>query len=73
MDRDEFLYMAEAEGRDDLVHTRTARINAVIKDIRSAREQGVDPNEVWQGICASHGIDPDSLTASEQDRMNCGI
>ena len=27
-----FMYMAEAEGQDDLVNTRQAKINAVIRD-----------------------------------------
>ena len=39
-----YLFMAEANGMDNLVTTRTARINAVINDLKEYIKQGKDIN-----------------------------
>lgn len=54
---DYFLYMAEAEGHDDLVDTREAKINAIGKDLRKAGYAGkVVPAAVFLSYCHKHGI-----------------
>ena len=46
-----FLHMAEAEGMDSLVDTRTAKLNAVRKEL------SYDPSfEEVEQLCLSHGI-----------------
>ena len=61
----QFLFMAEAEGCDDLVDTREARLNAIRNDILST------PYTISTGhfieICTSHGIDPEDLTQEDFD------
>ena len=43
-----FMYMAEAEGHDKLVNTRTAKINAVIKDLQYVLERNGINAFVWK-------------------------
>lgn len=51
-----FMYMAEAEGMDNLVNTRQSKINAVIKDARNcARTFGADSVDLWD-ICDKHNL-----------------
>ena len=45
MKLDYFLYMAEASGMDNLVTTRTARINAAIKDFIMMAKAGYNIND----------------------------
>ena len=51
----QFLYMCEAEGLDDQVNTRTAKINAVIKDIRNYPSPSIDSG-TFMAILANHGL-----------------
>ena len=52
-----FMYMAEAEGLDNLVSTRQAKLNAVVKDARrQAREIGAASVNLYE-ICANHNLD----------------
>lgn len=60
-----FPYMAEAEGHDELISTRTAKINAVIKDFKSLIDKRVDPNLYKYEILASHGLSEQLLTDAE--------
>lgn len=60
-----FPYMAEASGHDELVSTRTAKINAVIKDFKSLIDKRVDPNLYKYEILASHGLSEQLLTDAE--------
>lgn len=55
---DYFLYMAEAEGVDSIVSTRTAKINAIIKDFINAAKDGYDinENEIQEYIFNKHDI-----------------
>ena len=51
-----FMYMAEAEGQDDLVNTRQAKINAVIRDA----------DESYAAALNRHNIQP---TKKEEDYL----
>ena len=55
---DYFLYMAEAEGMDDLVDTYEARMNAVINEFEGAYRSGEDINNYYlqQEIGIKHGF-----------------
>ena len=58
MKLDYFLYMAEAEGHDELVSTRTARINAAIKDFILMVKNGYNINndDIQTAILSDHNI-----------------
>lgn len=63
-------YILEANGRDDLISTRTARINAAIKDFKSLVRQGYNPNEYIHEVLAKHGLNENSLTETEIRKIN---
>lgn len=65
-----FLYLAECEGHDNLVSTRTAKINAVIKDLRNYRLRGYNPNNYIDTVLARHGLAEDMLSDVECERIN---
>lgn len=50
----EFLFLAEAEGRTEIVSTRTAKLNAVIRKIRAW--DGKLPSEYIEEWAAAEGI-----------------
>lgn len=60
-----FMYMSELEGYDELVNTRTAKINASIKDFKYIVRKGLDPNKYTDSILADHGLTEDMLTDKE--------
>ena len=64
-----FMYMAEAEGHDELVSTRTAKINASIKDFKDIVRQGGNPNDYIDSVLAKHGLTEDMLTDAECERI----
>ena len=64
-----FMYMAEAEGMDSLVSTRTAKINASIKDFKSLVRQGKNPNYYIDEVLAKHGLSEDMLTDAECNKI----
>ena len=67
-----FMYMAEAEGHDELVNTRTAKINAAIKDFKYIVKQGENPNDYIADVLAKHGLTEDMLTDRECEKiMGC--
>lgn len=67
-----FMYMAEAEGHDELVNTRTAKINAAIKDFKYIVKQGENPNDYIADVLAKHGLTEDMLTDRECKKiMGC--
>jgi len=68
-----FMYMAEAEGYDNLVNTKTARINAAIKDFQKLYRDGYDPNEYVNEVLSAHNLSEDSLTEKEIRRINSAI
>lgn len=64
----EFLYMAESEGKTDLVSTRTAKMNAVISRLREIKSHcflGFDPDEWVFNVCDSFDFEPTTL------ELNC--
>lgn len=66
---DYFLYMNEAEGTG-LINTHTAKVNKLIKELRTYIGYGDDPNEVWIEVCYACGLDPHDLTDSDKRRIN---
>ena len=68
-----FMYMAEAEGCDNLVNTKTARINAAIKDFQKLYRDGYDPNEYVNEVLSAHNLSEDLLTEKEIRRINSAI
>lgn len=65
-----FMYMAEKEGFDSLVSTRTAKLNAIIKDFKYIVNQGENPNDYISEVLAKHGLSEQSLTKAESERIN---
>ena len=66
-------YMLEASGRDDLISTRTAKINAIIKDFKYIVSQGGNPNEYIHEVLAKHGLNENLLTEAEIRKINGAI
>lgn len=62
-----FLYMAEAEGFDDLVTTREARINAAIKDfiIMAKKGYNIDNDDIQAAILEDHKLQDISTKEAE--------
>lgn len=55
---DYFLYMAEAEGHDNLVNTRRAKLNAIGKDLQKSGYVGQTvPGSVFLALCNRHKLD----------------
>ena len=65
-----FMYMAEAGGHDNLVTTRTAKINASIKELRSLFQRGYNPNNYIDTVLANHGLTEDMLSDAECARIS---
>lgn len=65
-----FMYMAEAAGRDDLISTRTARINAAIKDFKHLVNNNIQIDDYTIAkVLANHGLTEDSLSEAEKRKM----
>lgn len=64
----QFGFMAEAEGQDDLVDTRDAKLNAICNELDEL--DGMDKDDYIDDIIESKGIDIDELTASERRRID---
>lgn len=62
-----YLFMAEANGMDNLVTTRTARINDIINDIKKYIKQGKGINNTisQEKIYSQHGLSLNDLTQKE--------
>lgn len=67
------MYIAEAAGRDDLVSTRTAKINSSIKDFKYLVKQGKNPNDYISIVLAKHGLREDELTLNEIRKIERAI
>ena len=53
-----WLYMNEAEGYDNMVSTRLAKVNAVGRELQKKGYSGkVVPAMVFQAVCMRHGLD----------------
>ena len=65
-----FMYMAEQSGMDNLVNTRTAKVNAVIKDLQYAVSCGEDPYNHIDRILFDHDLCEEMLTDEECARIS---
>lgn len=80
MKLDYFLYMNEAEGTD-FVNTRTARINAAIKDFIIMAEEGYDINDddIQAAILEDYKIENithkeiNYITKKVEEKLKCYI
>ena len=56
------LYMAEAEG---FLDTRKGKINALIKDLKGIKNQGLNPNDYLLGFLEINNLTLEELTEEE--------
>ena len=64
-----FLYMAEAEGVTEVVNTRQARLNAIIRDYVALAQQGININDMEVQNYLNQKYDLEDLTAAEQHEI----
>ena len=63
------LYMMESAGMDDMVSTKTARINAAINDFIACARNDYDINDMQEEILAKHGLNLDTLSARDKAKI----
>ena len=64
-----FLYMAEAEGVTEVVNTRQARLNAIIRDYAALASQGININDMEVQNYLNQKYDLEDLTAAEKHEI----
>ena len=64
-----FLYMAEAEGVTEVVNTRQARLNAIVRDYIALAEQGININDMEVQNYLAQKYDLEDLTAAEKHEI----
>jgi hypothetical protein len=64
-----FLYMAENEGITEVVNTRQARLNAIIRDYAALAEQGININDMEVQNYLAQKYDLEDLTAAEKHEI----
>ncbi len=64
-----FLYMAEQEGVTEVVNTRQARLNAIIRDYAALAEQGININDMEVQNYLNQKYDLEDLTAAEKHEI----
>lgn len=64
-----FLYMAEMEGITEVVNTRQARLNAIIRDYIALTEQGININDMEVQNYLAQKYDLEDLTAAEKHEI----
>lgn len=64
-----FLYMAEAEGVTEVVNTRQARLNAIIRDYAALANQGININDPEVQDYLNQKYDLEDLTAAEKHEI----
>ena len=64
-----FLYMAEMEGITEVVNTRQARLNAIIRDYAALAEQGININDPEVQDYLNQKYDLEDLTAAEKHEI----
>ena len=69
MDTAFMFYMMEAEGMDECIGTKEAKINAAINDFKKLKNKGIDPNSQIIQVLADHGLDESDLSDSECRRI----
>lgn len=68
-----FLYMAEAEGVTEVVNTRQARLNAIIRDYVALAEQGININDMEVQNYLNQKYDLEDLTAAEKHEIATAV
>ena len=69
MDIPYILYMAEANGMTNMVNTREARINAIIRDYIAYANQGYDINDMEFQNYLAQKYNLEDLTPAEAHRI----
>ena len=64
-----FLYMAETEGVTEVVNTRQARLNAIIRDYAALASQGININDMEVQNYLAQKYDLEDLTAAEKHEI----
>ena len=64
-----FLYMAEQEGVTEVVNTRQARLNAIVRDYIALAEQGININDMEVQNYLAQKYDLEDLTAAEKHEI----
>ena len=64
-----FLYMAETEGITEVVNTRQARLNAIIRDYAALAGQGININDMEVQNYLNQKYDLEDLTAAEKHEI----
>lgn len=64
-----FLYIAEKEGITEVVNTRQARLNAIIRDYIALAEQGININNMEVQNYLNQKYDLEDLTAAEKHEI----
>ena len=64
-----FLYMAEMEGITEVVNTRQARLNGIIRDYAALAEQGININDSEVQNYLNQKYDLEDLTAAEKHEI----
>lgn len=69
MDFNYGMFMAEQEG---LLKTRAGKINSIVKQMKAYPDETI-PKAVFIAIAEMNGIDPNSLTTKEMNKINSEI
>ena len=64
-----FLYIAETEGVTEVVNTRQARLNGIIRDYIALAQQGININDMEVQNYLNQKYDLEDLTAAEQHEI----
>lgn len=64
-----FLYMAEKEGITEVVNTRQARLNAIVRDYIALASQGININDPEVQNYLAQKYDLEDLTAAEKHEI----
>lgn len=64
-----FLYMAEQEGITEVVNTRQARLNGIIRDYIALAEQGININDMEVQNYLAQKYDLEDLTSAEKHEI----
>lgn len=64
-----FLYMAEAEGVTEVVNTRQARLNGIVRDYIALASQGININDPEVQNYLAQKYDLEDLTAAEKHEI----
>lgn len=68
-----FLYMAEAEGVTEVVNTRQARLNGIIRDYIALANQGININDPEVQNYLNQKYDLEDLTTAEKHEITRAV